>query len=318
MAWTPSQDPWGIAMLASAAVFGIALVVINARRMAVRSRTGPVALAGVAAVAFLVCAAMGTLEQVRQGPAEPVAASEQPPTDASTSDPVEAAAAPEESDAAAAEGDSENDAAATDTKTPPARNSALEPTKPMPADDAAQRAAIRNVLRAARSVYESQRDCKDAKAVGQAWAGVSSIPQSARSARVQAVVRRLEACRRQVRWAIAYTVRRDAVTARDDFEDTLKQRLQDVHGISGTVSLTGEDHQRLRVGSGSFDEAVVGTVITQSLKDELAGLGFERIVLANQKQSWRTALEPTPESRTVNERLAPYGLDTKLAFSAAG
>lgn len=318
MAWTPSQDPWGIAMLASAGVFGIALVVINARRMAVRSRTGPVAMAGVAAVAFLSCAAMGTLERVRQGPAEPAAATEDPPTDPATSAPTEAAPPLKESDAATDEGEPKSDAAAPDAKTPPARNSALAPTEPMPADDAERRTAIRRVLRAARSVYESQSDCKDAKAVGQAWAAVSSIPEASRNTRVQAVVRRLEACRRQVRWAIAYTVRRDAVAARDDFEGTLKQRLQDAHGINGTVSLSGEDHQRLRVGSGSFTETIAGTVVTPALKDELAGLGFERIVLANQKQSWRTNLEATPESRAVNERLAPYGLDAKLAFSPAG
>lgn len=329
MAWTPSQDPWGIAMLASAAVFGIALVVVNARRMAVRPRTGPVAMTGAAVVAFLVCAAMGTLERVRQGPAEPAAATDEsptdepptdePPTDAAAPDaveaPIQAPGANEESDAAPTEGEPKDGSAAAGAKTPPARNSALEPTEAIPADDAERRAAIRTVLRTARSVYESQRDCKDAKAVGQAWAGVSSIPVGSRSTRVQAVVRRLEACRRQIRWAIAYTVRRGRVAARDDFEDTLKQRLQDAHGIKASVAITGEDHQRLRVASGSFDEAVVGTVVTESLKDELAELGFERIVLAAFKQSWRTPLQPRPDSGYAGDELAPYGLDAKLAFS---
>ncbi len=311
MAWIPSEDPWGIAMIASGAVFGISLVIVNARRMAIRSRTGPVMMTGLAAAAFLACAAMGTLQRVAQGPTEPAAASEEPAAEAAgPDDTAQDPPAEDEADAPPAQDD-----AAPDDKTPPARNSALEPTEPLPSDDGERQTAIRKVLRSARSVYESQKDCKDAKAVGQAWAQVAGIPQDARSSRVKAVARKLEGCRKQVRWATAYNVHRDRVAGRDAFEDTLKKRLQDAHSINASIALTGDDHQRIRVGSGSFDEAIVAKIVTQALKDELSGLGFERVVLADAKQSWRTDLEPRPEAEYVAEELTPYGLDDKLTFS---
>jgi len=311
MAWIPSQDPWGIAMIASGAVFGISLVVVNARRMAIRPRTGPVMMTGLAASAFLACAAMGTLQRVTQGPDEPVAALEEPVADAAAPDTTTDPPSEDEADAPPPEAEDPSD----DVPTPPARDSALEATPPLPSDDAARQTAIRKVLRSARSVYESQKDCKDAKAVGQAWAGVAAIPQDARSSRVKAVARKLEGCRKQVRWATAYNVHRERVAGRDDFEDTLEQRLRDAHDINASIALTGDNHQRIRVGSGGFDEALAAKIVSQALEDELSGLGFERIVLASSKKSWRTALEPRPEAEYVADALAPYGLDAKLTFS---
>lgn len=316
MAWIPSQDPWGVGMLASGAMFGISLLVINARRMAVRSRTGPVIATGLAVSAFLACAAMGTLERVAQGPSGAEQEAEDPSVDAATPEPL---AAPEgESEAAPTQGEADAGSPTDGTNTVAARNSALEPTDAMPASEDERAAAIRKILRTARSVYESGRDCKDAKAVGQTWAAVSGIPDDAQSSRVGAVVRKLEACRRQVRGAITYKVHRDRIAARDDFADTLKQRLQEQHGIKGTVAVTGDNHQRIRVGNGTFDEASAGTIVTQAFKDELTGLGFERVVLANAKESWRTDLEPRPESDIVGDELVPYGLDAKLALRPTG
>ena len=78
-------------MIASGAMFGISLLVINARRMAVRSRTGPVIATGLAVSAFLACAAMGTLERVAQGPADAEQDAqdpEDPSVDAATPEPL--------------------------------------------------------------------------------------------------------------------------------------------------------------------------------------------------------------------------------------
>ncbi|MGH1340007.1 MAG: hypothetical protein ACRBN8_00540 [Nannocystales bacterium] len=316
MAWIPSQDPWGVGMLGSTAVFGVSLIVINSRRMAIRSRTGSVMMAGVAATAFLACAAMGTLQQVAQGSTEA--------SDASPSAAVPAAvsASPtpaDEADAGGLEADPAlappNGAeAAPEVEPAPARGSALESLQPLPSPKAERQTAIRKRLRSARTVYESQKNCKDAKAVGQAWAGVASIPADAQSARVKAVARKLEGCRKQVRWATAYNVHRDRVAGREAFEQPLKKRLRDAHDINVSIALTGDNHQRIRVGSGGIDEALAKTIVTQTLKDELTELGFERVVLADAKQSWKTVLEPRPESAYVADELAPYGLDAKLTL----
>lgn len=313
MAWTPSQDPWGVGMLASGAVFGLSLVLVNARRMAIRPRTGSVLMTGLAASAFLACAAMGTLERVGQGPADASSPTDQPAAGAAAEGPAPGTATAE--DIPSPDPDTPAEPAAENVETPPARNSALDPTDPLPTDDAARKTAIRKVLRAARSVYESPKQCKDAKAVGQAWAAVAGIPLDARSSRVKAVARKLEGCRKQVRWATAYNIHRDRVGARDAFEDTFKKRLQGAHDINVSIAITGDEHQRIRVGSGGLDEALATKIVTQALEDELTELGFERLVLAATQQSWKTALEPRAEAAYVGDALAPFGLDGKLTFS---
>lgn len=317
MAWTPSQDPWGVGMLASGAVFGISLVIVNARRMAIRPRTGSVMMTGLAASAFLACAAMGTLERVGQGPKDPAPATDESVATAAAKGPTAVPAQTEAEPPPPDDVEARGDAATNDVETPPARNSALDPTDPLPTDDAARKTEIRKVLRAARSVYESQKQCKDAKAVGQAWAAVAGIPADDRSSRVKAVARKLEGCRKQVRWATAYNVHRDRVDARDAFENTFKKRLQGAHDINVSIAITGDEHQRIRVGSGGLDEALATKIVTQELQDELTALGFERVVLAATKQSWKTVLEPRPESAYVDDALAPFGLDGKLTFSPA-
>ncbi len=311
MAWTPGEDPWGIAMLASGAALVTSLLLVNARRMAIRPRTGPVMMTGLAATAFLACAAMGALERVEQDAADSSTAEDPAGEPAAPEVSVDAAAADPD---APAEDDADSDDAPASVDAAPVRNAALDPVEPFPTGDAQRQTAVRSALRSARSVYESQRDCKDAKSVGQAWAEVAAIPKDARPSRVKTVARKLEACRKRVRGATAYSVRQDRVAARDAFKDDLKQRITDAHGITASIAVTGDGHQRLRVGSGSFDEAMAGTIVAQSLQDELTALGFERIVLAATKQSWRTDLEPRPESAYVADALTPYGLDAPLTL----
>lgn len=321
MAWIPSEDPWGIGMLASAAMFVIASLVVNARRMAVRSRTGPVVVTGLAASAFLACAAMGTLERVAQAaPAAPQATEDSPANTAGAAPVGDAAAIDNDPSEATppAPGALDEGSPTPAPRTAAVRNSGLEPVAAMPTADNERRAAVREVLRTARSTYEDEDDCKDAKAVGQAWAAVATIPQDSRSSRVDAVVRRLETCRRQIRWGIAYRVHRDRVSARDGFVDTLQKRLSETHGVTGSVVISGNDHERLRVGSAAFDETQASTIVTPALQDELAALGFDRIVLASAKQSWRTDLEPRTEASIVGDELVPFGLDDKLVLPPSG
>lgn len=302
MAWNPGDDPWGLGLMASGAVFGTALLVSLVRRT-----PGPTWATGLGASAFLVCAGLGAMQPTSTAASSTEAAPEA--AAAATPEPTTESPPAKKADEAAA--------AAEDPPPPPPKENAvpsMPAPPPLPTDATERRAAIRKVLRNARKVYESEKDCKRPEALGPAWAAVAAIPEDARNARTTAVARRLEACRRQARWATSYTVHRDRVAARDAFDETLSKRMKDRHDLSVSIVVSGKDHERIRIGSGGFDDASIGSIADDALLQELADLGFERAVFASPKKSWKHALKPRAESTYVDDALEPYGLHRKLAL----
>lgn len=322
MAWSPSDDPWGTGMLVSGGLWGLAFIVLLVRRSPLRPPpSGAAALMSLSASGFIACAVLGAMAvQPAPSSASADAADE---TNAASTDTKDEEAAPRQPDAPPGEeptspdGGSEPtpETAGDEAATPKPKPVALPEPDPIPAAGPERRTAVRKVLRDARKVYESTKDCKRAEAVGRVWKAVAALPDDTHSERVRAVVRRLEACRRQVRWTTTYAVHRGRVDARDAFVDTLKARLAKSHDIRAAVKLSGDDHERMRIGSGSFDDAKVSAVMTDAFKDELAGLGFERVVIARPGQTWKETLEPRSESSYVDDELSPYGLAAKLTLS---
>lgn len=344
-------DPWGAAMLGAAALSGIALLFVVVRQFSGgNTRSGGWVL-GLGLLAFLASAGLGTFARLEASeppktaargamphaadappnanePDTPARANLKPTADAPTAD-APTADAPSEgeptADAPTADTSKEDDlpkehpipeARPTATVANTKIGSALEPVEALPSDPDARKAAIRKVLRDAKIVYEDEQDCKSAAELGQAWAAVSALPSDAPQSRVEVVVRRLEECRRIARWATAYTVHRKRVSARDELKSTLAKRFSDDHKLTAVIKLSGKDHERIRVGSGRLDDTIVATVMTKAMKQELTDLGFELVVLSSGKQTWKTELEPRPESDYITDAMRPYGLHDKLAWPA--
>lgn len=318
MAWSPSDDPWGTGMLVSGGLWGLSFIVLLVRRSPLRPPpSGAAALMSLSASGFIACAVLGAMA-VQPAPSSASADANEETNAASTdaNDTPEEGAPSKQPDAEPASPDDGSEPTAggvAPTSKPKAV--ALPEPDPIPASGPERRTAVRKVLRDARKVYESTKDCKRAEEVGRVWKAVAALPDDTHSERVRAVARRLEACRRQVRWATTYAVHRGRVDARDAFVDTLKARLAKSHDIRAAVKLSGDDHERIRIGSGSFDDAKVSAVMTDAFKGELAGLGFERVVIARPGQTWKETLEPKSESSYVDDELAPYGLAGKLTLS---
>jgi hypothetical protein len=319
MAWSPSDDPWGTGMMVSAGLWGLAFIVLLVRRSAGSTPNGAAGLMSLGATGFIACAALGAME-VQPAPNTTASA-------AASESTAESEPEPKPADKPAADAAPTDAAEPTEAGTEPEPTTETQPSKPppvalpepdpIPASGPERRTAVRKVLRDARKVYESTKDCKRAEPVGRAWKAIAALPEDTRSERVRAVVRRLEACRRQVRWTTTYAVHRGRVDARDAFVETLKARLAKSHDIRAAIKLTGDDHERIRVGSGSFDDAKVSAVMTDAFKSELAGLGFERVVIARPGQTWKETLDPKSESAYVDDALAPYGLAGKLTLDPA-
>ncbi|MEM6290824.1 MAG: hypothetical protein AAGA54_06145 [Myxococcota bacterium] len=321
------NDPWGAAMVATAGVSAVGLLLVVARQVSGRRAAAGGWTLGLGLTAFLGSAALGTLEQVDAAPAaaaeapvEARAAAPKTAADASA-DPVAPKEAPENpaKPDPAPVGEDPTPAVDEPPPTPPEApaveaGSALEPVAALPSDPAARKTAIRKVLRAAKNVYEDETACKQAKAVGQAWAQIAALPDDAPKARADVVVRRLEQCRRSTRWAVAYSVHRDRVDARDAFEETFADRLETDHGLRAFIKLSGKNHEKMRVGSGRFDDDVIAKIMTEATKAELAELGFERVVFASGKKAWPHDLDVRAEDGYVGDVLAPYGLRNKLSL----
>jgi|GEM_PF-2388460 len=296
-------------MLASGAVYGITFGLMLLRYRSRKDARGAAILASLGGIAFFGCAVLGAMEGTR--PAPKPAADPTTPAKVVVADPT-----PEPTPAQ--DPPSEPDADTPDAPAQPSEPEPVEPALPpaeaLPASGPERRAAIRNVLRNARLVYEDEKDCKSAEAVGRAWRDVSALPAEAHTARVSAVVKRLEKCRRQVRWATTYVVHRDRVAARDAFEKSLGKRLKDDHGINTAIKVSGDQHERIRVGSGAIDDTLASAIMTPAFEKELGALGFELVVLASPKKTWKTRPEIRSESSYVDAELEPYGLHRKLTL----
>ncbi|MCR9160466.1 MAG: hypothetical protein ACE37F_27605 [Nannocystaceae bacterium] len=314
MAFSPSEDPWGTGMLVSGGLWALAFLVLLVRRSPLRPPpSGAASLMSLSAIGFIACALLGATAQ----PAEPApgsASADEASAEAESGD-QDASPSPDEKTPSGDEATPQPTDAAEAPEAKPTVAALPEPD-PIPASGPERRAAVRKVLRDARKVYESTRDCKRVEPVGRAWKAIAALPEDTHSERVRAVVRRLEACRRQVRWTTTYAVHRKRVDARDAFVDTLVARIAKSHDVRAAVKLSGDDHERIRIGGGNFDDALVSALMTDAFKDELAGLGFESVVVARPGKTWREALEPRSESAYVDDALTPYGLEAKLTLSA--
>jgi hypothetical protein len=257
---------------------------------------------------------------------EPIAAEPVPTSDASTGEP--AAPEPPASEAATTEGaepaqedadpegeppgpappgDTAKPEAPPTAPAPSAGVVALEAAPALPSEAAAQREAVLERLRAAKTVALDDESCRDARTIAQTWVGIAAIPREVLTDRVAVIVRRLERCRRKIAGTRAWALHRDRTAARKAFADTLRDRLAPDHaGV--WVATSGKDEIKLRVGAKSLATAAVDTLLAAGLKAELEGLGFEGAFFSDGKKGQTVKLEPKSDDVLLAAELEPLGL----------
>jgi hypothetical protein len=318
MAFDPAQDPWGAALLATAGLSGLGLLLALVARGLGRSATFGGWLMGLALVGFLGSAVAGAVVRVEST----LAAEADPGTESvSATDESDADAPVAEDDVASDDegdddDDDDDDADAADEEAR-AEDPLAEPTsavgsrvarpEALPSDPAELRSVIRIILRDGKQVAESKNACTDPQQLANMWARISAIPDEAWSSRGNVIVRKLDGCRRKVVWTTLYVVRHERVNGRAAFVSTFEQRLQD-SGKAAAVSVHERNNTRLRVGSQSMTHEEFAAMLEGGLRKELESLGFDRITFSDGSKAETQPLEPVSDQAIANARLEPYGL----------
>lgn len=314
MAFDPAQDPWGAALLVTAALSGLGLVLALVARGSSRSAAVGGWLMGLGLVGFLGSAVAGAVVRVESAVASTAPSQSDPedsdeaasaaPTrsdahDDEPSDESEAVTGTDDDESGASDG--ESDAADAPSSVAIARPGAL------PSDPVELRAAVRVILRDGKKVAEGKNSCTDPQQLADTWAKLAAIPDDTYPARANVIVKKLDACRRKLVWTTLYVVRHERVKERGDFVSVLDSRLQEA-GKPAAISVHEKSNARLRVGSQSMSHEEFAAMLEGGLQKELEALGFEKVTFSDGSEAVTTGLDPVADQTVANQKLAPYGL----------
>lgn len=356
MAFDPAADPWGTAMLASAAVVALAVFVLVAAILTSTPKRAGTRLLGLGCVLFLGTAFGGTWVRIVEGDASKAKADVKQP------DPVTIVApeVPPDPDGPAgagesggSDGGSDDDAqggggsgadAAGDGATPTAINepeptpvpepepelvpvqSDLAPTDspafntdpasipapdPLPADADARDKAISALVYETRQIADDPKRCADIDTVAAAWKAVKALPEDAKGRDTAA--KRLDGCRKKIRGAKTYAVRRQRIDARNAYAAELPGKLK-VDDSYVFVNVRGKSHERMRIGGRSITKARIDALLAAGFDDQLEALGVSEVTFASSDGSRLEKLEVEEDSEIVDAIMGAWGLGDKLAF----
>lgn len=229
-------------------------------------------------------------------PAEPPPAAPTPPTTPAEPPPAEAAAPPAES------------------KTPPAPTEAT-PEAPTPTVSlGAPTLTGREALRFVDEVAHDDDKCSDPTQVAAAARELPGALDGMPRARVDKAAVRLEACRRKLVAARAWSIRKRGVEDRTALAEALAKRLK-AEGTPVLITLRGAAKERIRIGGATLDAATATRLLDGGLRDELVALGFAEIVLANMQGAVKETPDvPSDQDRAI-EQLAEFGLGAKIEIA---
>ena len=344
MAFDPAADPWGTAMLAAAAVVALAVFVLVAAILTATPKRAGSRLLGIGCFLFLGTAVGGTWQRIADGDEanakadvkkpEPVKiVAPEPPPDPGDGPPgSEGGATPgaESGDAGADAGDAGADAdggATTQgdpTPTATVKQSDLAPsespefdTSPadlpavaaLPTEAEARDKAIAAVIHQTRQIADDDRRCGDAETVGTAWKAVKALPEDAKGR--SAAARRLDGCRKKIRGARMYWVRRQRIDARNAYATELPGKLK-VDDSYVFVNVRGKSHERMRIGGRSITKARIEALLAAGLSDQLAALGVSEVTFASRDGSRVVKLDVETDSEIADALMGRWGLGEKL------
>lgn len=349
MAFDPAADPWGAAMLAAAAVVALAVFVLVAAILTGTPKRSAGRILGFGCALFLGAAVGGTWVRVQHGDADAARAAKPkpepvtivapaPPPDPDDPD------APKPQPGVAAVGDAGGDAdadgqptaiddagggapdpavappttAAAALNLTPTRSSNID-TSPVPLNDAAlptdeaeRTKAIANRLRAARTLAADERRCADAPGIAQAWADLSVLPADTPGLRTATA--KLEACRKRIRNAKAYWVRRERIEARNAYAEELPGMLKNDDSFV-FVNVRGNAHERIRIGGKSITDARVQVLLDGGLATELTALGFTEVTFASGKGTIVKHYDVDNDAAVTTAVMGRWGLGEKLSVA---
>lgn len=185
-----------------------------------------------------------------------------------------------------------------------------EPTA-LPSEPTEKKKAVAAALRAARAVATHQSQCASAKEVGEAWLTLKPLPSDTRG--LAGAVAKLEACRKRIRSAKAYWVRRQRITARNAYAEELPAKLrQDESYVF--VSVRGPAHERMRIGGKSITPQRVKGLLNVGLEAELKALGFSEVTFASGKNTTTKKYDGLSDAAVTDQVMARWGLGARLSL----
>ncbi len=183
---------------------------------------------------------------------------------------------------------------------------------PLPTDPDKRKWAIIQILRDTEQVANSPRSCARLDSVAKAWAQLRQVPSTSKS---REIAKNLDKCRRKLLYSISRRRRRDAVNARDQFAEGLATTLRKQEGTLFWVSISGQSHERLRIGAARMDAARADGLMKGGLREDLKRLAFAHVVLSDGKHSKTYEFEVTPDSELGQPDMEAVGLGQTLSMS---
>jgi hypothetical protein len=173
---------------------------------------------------------------------------------------------------------------------------------------------IEDAIKRSQQVVADGRQCKEPKAIADAWSKLKTVtPSDVQWRKATATATKLESCRLKARSLLDTGLRQVMILQRTAWVQRADTTFLD-KGMNVTLSLSDANKDRLRIQWALMSRAAV----YQFTKDGsfLAGLqkiGFERVTFADGfDESYYFDLHPEDESHGGNTVLAQHGLDQPL------
>jgi len=147
--------------------------------------------------------------------------------------------------------------------------------------------------------------------VATAWKAVQALPEDAKGR--DAAAKRLDGCRKKIRGAKLYSVRRKRIDARNAYAAELPGKLK-VDDSYVFVNVRGKSHERMRIGGRSITKARIDALLAAGFVDQLQALGVSEVTFASSDGSRVETLEVQPDGEIADAIMGRWGLGDKLAF----
>ncbi len=340
----PTDDPFGLAMLAAAAVAGLAVVWLALARVRRGSMRRPGWLLGLSLVTFLGAAAGGTAERITRAgapetPTRPKAAIEPAPapraptptpraeddaghatTEASSptggedgedDEPVTGEALLSDMLEAAAEGDylrvgQRYRVLSTLDPPPPGLAEAWKKVAP------ARTKVVRQWIADAAAIARGR--CDDPDAIAGAFAKLRSVAEAEPTfSAAKRTVQRLESCRQKLVRATRLSTKRARMEARRRFAEQLERTVR-AKAPRARVT-TGGRGTDARIRIAPVPPELAASLVEDGLLERAEALGFGHVTFSDGKTRKTHDLEPRADAAVADDKLQQWGLKAPLSLA---
>ncbi len=337
----PTDDPFGLAMLAAAAVAGLAVIWLALARVRRGSMRGPGWLLGLSLATFLGAAAGGTAERITRASApknltrpqtiiEPAPAPRGPtPTPGAEDDTDHASAEGTRATGGEDEEPVTGEALLSDMLEAAAEGdylrvgqryrvlSTLEPPPPGLAEAwkkvaPARTKVVRQWIADAATIARGR--CDNPDAIAGAFAKLRSVAEAEPTfAAAKRTVQRLEACRQKLVRATRLATKRARMEARRRFAEQLERTVR-AKAPSARVT-TGGRGTDARIRIAPVPPALAASLLDDGLLERAEALGFGHVTFSDGKTRKTHDLEPRADVAVADDKLQTWGLKAPLSLA---